>query len=201
MMGSTSWNGQDPGLHHAADDDFQQFLDMNGMGNLGEGLQFDFTDFQTTGAGHLLSQPPREQLDTPMSGTEAPSILSSQDAALRGQMAVSTAVSHPAVTTALVPPPTASDAINEIDAQIQYLQQQRMQQQRRHMEEQQAAYFARQSRVVPPTPQSLEIQAGSQFFPLADQQSQQQAIFERFQRLKEQQDVRRLCTWSMLGSA
>jgi len=194
MMGSTGWNGQDAGLHHAPEDDFQQFLDMNGMGNLSEGLQFDFGDFPHAGAGHLIAQPPpREQLDTPMSGTEAPSILSGQDAAMRGPMhPVSAAGSNAALPAALVPPPpTATDTIHEIDAQIQYLQQQRMQQQRRQMEEQQAAYFARQSRIVPPTPQSLEIQAGSQFYPTVEQQSKQQVIFDRFQRYSEQQDVRK----------
>ena len=191
MMGSTSWSGQDPGISHAADDDFQQFLDMNGMGNLAEGLQFDFADFQNAGAGHIIPQQPREQLDTPMSGTETPGISSTQDGSLHGPMnAVSTAVSHPTIPAAMIPPATPSEAINEIDAQIQYLQQQRMQQQRRQLEEQQAAYFVRQSRMVPPTPQSLEIQAGSQFYSTAEQQSQQQVIFERFQRLKEQQDVR-----------
>jgi hypothetical protein len=185
MMGSAGWNGQDPGIHPPPDDEFQQFLDMNGMGNLGEGLQFDF-EFQNAGGVHMAGSQPREPMDTPMSGTDTPGIPSRQDNVMHSRMQpVSTAASQPAIPTTMVPP--TNEAMAEIDAQIHFLQQQKLQHQQRQMEEQQIAFFARQNRMVPPTPQSLELQAGTQFYPAPDQQ--QQALYERYQRLKEQQDV------------
>lgn len=227
MMGSSAWNGQDQAMHPAADEEFQQFLDMNGMGNLADNIQFDFTDFQNASpdASHLIHTtmaPTSESLDTPMTGAHhTPGLLAQSttrqlsDAGLTGTAGIHSGShahamhpvvttgggSHASIATTLMPPVTPTDAISEIDAQIQYLQQQRMQQQQRQVEEQNIAFFTRQSHIVPPTPQSLELQAGNQFFHSPDprnqhqhqhpsQQTQQQAMYERYQQYKEQQDVR-----------
>lgn len=196
MMDSNGWNGQDHGLHGGPDDDFHQFLDMNGMANLGDGLQFDFQDFQTQNGGHMMQVAHRETMDTPMSGTDGPMLLSN---AMHNQMPPMTTApphshSHSTIPSTMIqPPPTPGEAISELDAQIQYLQQQKFQQQQRQLDEQQIAFFTRQNHMVPPTPQSLELQAGNNRF-YAHQQDQtpqqHQDMYERFQRMKEQQDVR-----------
>lgn len=176
-------------MHHGAEDDFQQFLDMNSMGSLGDGLQFDF-DFQGQNGGHMMQVPHREALDTPMTGTDASVLMSTT---MHNQMpTMSSAPAHPPISSAMMPSHHRGDAISDIDAQIQFLQQRKLQQQQRQMEEQQAAFFTQQqSRMVPPTPQSLEIQAGNhQFYTQPEQTPQQhQEMFDRFQRMKEQQDV------------
>lgn len=185
-------------MAHGADDDFQ-FLDIGGIAGLGDGLRFDFPELQNATGGSSLGfhhqHPQDSSLDTPMAGTDAGS-----------------ATSHASIPTHMVagPPPTAADAIVEIDAQIQYLQQQRLQQQQRQLEEQ---YYVRQARMVPPTPQSLELQPGNaQFYGQSDpsgsqshthqqQQQHQQAVFERFPRLKDQQDVSNVGLQDVQGRA
>lgn len=190
-------------MHHGADDDFQQFLDMNNMnsmGNLGDGLQFDF-DFQNPNGGHLMQVQHRDALDTPMGGTEGSVLMST---AMRQMPTMTTAPTNPSIPSAMMPAnphPHAhthahGDAMSDIDAQIQFLQQQKIQQQQRQMEQQQVAFFAQQqSRMVPPTPQSLELQAGNHRFYAQPEQhtpQQQQELFDNFHRMKEQQDVRTL---------
>lgn len=202
-MDATAWNEQDHGLHHSADDDIQQFLDMNSMSAFPDGLHFDFGfQPQNNGASHLLQ---RETLDTPMSGTEAGVIMATS---IHDQLpALTSAPLHTAIASSLLPSqPTPGDAISEIDAQIQFLQAQKIQeqqrqleqqqqqheQQRRQLEQQQAAFFAQQqSRIVPATPQSLEMRAGDGPYTFApDHTPQHQVdIYEHFH-MKEQIDVR-----------
>jgi hypothetical protein len=192
MMDSATWNGQDQAMHNGGEDEFQQFLDMNNMAQLGEGLQFDFHDFPNGEGAPVLNQPPRDTMDTAMSGTEQPVIISRPDPVPHNQMPPgSSAPSHPLLPTTMMPPPTPTDAISEIDAQIQFLQQQRLQQQQRQLEEHQAAFFAQQNRMVPPTPQSLEMSAANgQFYgPHSESGHTQQAIYDQYQRIKEQQEV------------
>lgn len=179
------------------DDDFQQFLDMNGMDNMGDGMHFDFQDFHDgNGANnHLLSSQHRQTLDTAMSGTDTPDMLARSDPAGLHQMpAMTSAVAYQSIPATMIPPPTPTEAIvNTIDAQIQFLQQQKLQHQ---LHEQQAAMFAQQQhqRIVPPTPQSLELQAGTHHYYSSHTQSdhtpQQQPLDYRYQRVKEQQEVR-----------
>ncbi|KAK1757508.1 hypothetical protein QBC47DRAFT_411625 [Echria macrotheca] len=192
MMDSSAWNVSDHPMHPAGDDDFQQFLDMNGMGNLPDSLNYDFSDFQAAGGSHLL-QASREQLDTPMSGTDTAMVLSRTDPALHQMPAITTAAAFQTIPTTMMPPPTPSEAIvNSIDAQIQFLQQQKMQHQQRQLEEQQVVFFARQRNpMVPPTPQSLEMAPGSnQFYPAPNSADrQQQPIDYRYQQSKDQQDM------------
>ncbi|KAJ0345770.1 hypothetical protein COL154_005631 [Colletotrichum chrysophilum] len=139
-MDAASWN-QDPALAPSHDEEFQQFLNMGGMGNLGDSMTFDFNDFQSGSGSGMMHQSGREQLDTQMGGTDANMVMSNANAAMQTQLInMTTAAAHPAIPTQLIPPPTPTDAITEIDAQIQYLQQQRVQQQHRQIHEQHVYY-------------------------------------------------------------
>lgn len=196
MMEPTGWNPQDhPALQQAHEDEFQQFLNMGSIGNLGDGLQFEFPDFQNAGGAGLLGQGARDQMDTPMGGTEPTTIMARTNPSMSGQMPpMTTTISHGTIPTQMVPSSLQGkndSDIDQIDAQIQYLQQQKLQHQQRQLQEQ-TAFFASQNHTIPPTPQSLEMQPTSTFFS-PDMSHHQPAVFDnRFQRLKEQQDVCRV---------
>jgi hypothetical protein len=211
-MDSVAWgDAMQPG----PEDDFQQFLDMCGMANMTDNLQFEFQEFHNPnggggggggGGGHMMQQqaPHRQPADAPMSGTDTPDVLSRADpgAALHHQMSpMTSAPSYQTVPTSMMPPPTPNEAIvDNIDAQIQFLQQQKLQHQQRQLAEQQAAFMAQQqSRMVPPTPQSLELQAGTGHFysqPRPDHTPQQHPIDYRYQRVKDHQEVSATKPWS-----
>jgi hypothetical protein len=160
MDSSAMWNSQDPTLSVPSQDDFQ-FLDM-GINNLNDPLQFEYQDF-----------------------TE----LQGQDTTMQEHMpSMTTASSQPSISGApLNGHPSHNDSLVELDAQIQYLQHQRHQQQQRQIQEQQRNYYA-QNRMIPPTPNSVEMQGTtSQFYPQSD--SQQQAVFERFRMQVKEQEV------------
>lgn len=199
-MDSSSWAVAGHSVHPAPEDDFQQYLDMNGMGNLSDGINYNFQDFQSSAGSELLQPHSREQMDIPMSGTDAPILLSPAVSAMQRQMPpITSAAPYQTVPTTMMPPPTPNEAIvDSIDAQIQFLQQQKMRHQQRQMEDQQVAFFtSQQSRMVPPTPQSLELQPRANHYystqpNAAEQQQQQQqqhAVEYRYQRLKDQADV------------
>jgi hypothetical protein len=203
-MMNTTWNGQDHSMQSSQDDDFQQFLDMNGMANMGDGMQFDFQDFHNVGGANsnmLPNQHRPSSLDTAMSGVDIPDMLArSEPGGLHQMPAMTSAVSYQSIPATMIPPPTPSEAlVNTIDAQIQFLQQQKLQHQQQQLHQQQAALYAQQQqqqRIVPPTPQSLEIQAGANPFysnhasqSHSDHTPQQQPLDYRYQRLKDQQDV------------
>ncbi|KAI0842975.1 helix-loop-helix DNA-binding domain-containing protein [Hypoxylon sp. FL0890] len=196
MMDSGAWNGQDQTLSSTGEDDFQQFLEMGGMSNLEDGLHFDFQDFNSTNGASMMHQTHSDNIDTPMTNSNVPTIITRNDMGQQSQISqITSAPSHTGISTQMMPPHhTSSDAISEIDAQIQFLQQQRLQQQRRQLaeqqrqfHEQQAAFYAQQRNMVPPTPQSLEIQAANQFFAQQDQ-AHSSGMFDGYQHLKEQQD-------------
>ncbi|KAK4143264.1 helix-loop-helix DNA-binding domain-containing protein [Dichotomopilus funicola] len=193
-MDSSNWAVAEHPVHPAPEDDFQQFLDMNGMGNLADGMNYGFQDFQSSPAPQLLQ--PREQMDIPMSGTEAPILLSPAVPAMqqRHMPSITSSAPYQTTPTTMMPPPSPNEAIvDTIDAQIQFLQQQKMRHQQRHIEEQQVAFFTRQqNRMVPPTPQSLELQAGTNhYYPQssAPEQQPQQPMEYRYQKLKDQADM------------
>lgn len=166
-MGSSGWNHQDQNLQPGPEDDFHRFFEMQGMSNMGDGLNFDFQSFQDSPASGLVPQSQREPMDTSMGGTE-PSLAVPTTAGLgRDQMAaMTTGASHPPLQAQMGRmPPTPTDSISDIDAQIQYLQQQRLQQQHRQMRDQSTYYGGNPNRIIPPTPRSLELQPGNgQFF-------------------------------------
>ncbi len=173
MDSSVVWNGQDPTLSVSSQDDFQQFLDM-GMNGLNDSLQFDFQDFsnQQGQSSQLMQQ---EDAD------------SGHDTAMQDQMAaMTTASSHPTILGGtLGHDPSPSESLSDIDAQIQYLQHQRHQQQQRQIQEQQRNFYT-QNRLIPPTPNSIEmLPNAAQYYSQSD--SQQQAMFEGYRQAKEQE--------------
>jgi hypothetical protein len=185
MESSTGWDGQDPTLSVASQDDFQQFLDM-GMNNLSDSLQFDFPDFnhQQT-QGQLMHQNGAEAMDTGIENSGA----AGQDTTMQEHMpSMTTATSHPAIQGgAISHAHSSNESLVELDAQIQYLQHQRNQQQQRHLQEQQRNYYA-QNRMIPPTPNSIELHGGNpQFYPHSD--PQQQALYDRFRLQVKEQEV------------
>lgn len=191
-MGSSGWNHQDQNLQATSDDDFHQFFEMQGMPNMDGGLNFDFQSFQDSSASGLISQSQREQMDTSMGGTEPSLAVPTTAGISREQMAaMTTGASHPSIQAQMNRmPPTPTDTISDIDAQIQYLQQQRLQQQHRQMREQQNPYYGGgPNRIIPPTPRSLELQASNgQFFSPTDT-----PMFDNRVHMKDtQQDVSRV---------
>ncbi len=187
MDSSAVWNSHDPTLSVSSQDDFQQFLDM-GINSLGDGLQFDFQDFsQQQGQNtQLMPQDEGEAMDTGMHNGHRQL---QQDTTMQEQMPAMTTASHPAIHgTAFHHGRSSNDTLSDLDAQIQFLQQQRHQQQQRQIQEQQRNYYV-QSRMIPPTPNSIEMHGNNaQFYPQSD--PQQQAIYERFRlQVKEQQEV------------
>ncbi|KAG0650992.1 Phosphorus acquisition-controlling [Hyphodiscus hymeniophilus] len=162
MDSSGGWNGHDAS-------DFGGFLDLE-INNLG----FDFQDFnsQQNQAGQMMHQSEGDSMDTTMQ-EHMPSMTSS--------------TSHPTIAAApIAHTHHSSDSLVELDAQIQALQYQRQQQHARQMQELQRSFYA-QSRMIPPTPNSVEMHGGSaQFYPQSD--PQQQAMYERFRmQVKEQE--------------
>lgn len=180
-MDSSVWNGQDPTLSGPAQDDFQQFLNMN----LGDSLQFDFQDFNTQqGQGsQLMDQNEGDAMDT---GMDNGCGIAGQDTTMHEHIPMTTAGGHPAIHGAPISQgPSSSESLSELDAQIQYLQHQRHQQQQRALQEQQQNFYASQNRMIPPTPNSIEMH-GNNYYQQTDPQ-QQQAIFERYRMTKEQE--------------
>lgn len=188
MDASGVWDNQDPTLSGPSQEDFNQFIDM-GMNNLSEALQYDFHDFggpQPVQPAHLLHQ------QGPMEHSGLGNGVG-QDTTMQEHMpSMTTAASHPVIIgTPISHGHNSGESLVELDAQIQYLQHQRQQrqQQQQHMQEQQRNYYV-QSRMIPPTPNSMELHANTtQFYPQSD--PQHQAIYDRYQMQMKDQEVSR----------
>ncbi|ETS87607.1 hypothetical protein PFICI_01435 [Pestalotiopsis fici W106-1] len=198
-MDPNNWNTQEHALQQANQDDFQQYLDMGEMSNLGDGMQFDFPGFSAaTGAAMIHSHSAHDGLDTQMGGTETPHATGTNIGLPHQMPPLTSSTNMPTIPSHMMPPQhtSARDTISDLDAQIHFLQRQKLEQQQRQLEEQQqrfaeqqAAFFAQQQGIVPPTPQSLEMQAATQFYTQGDQTPHHsQGMFDRY-RLKEQQDM------------
>ncbi|KAI1332511.1 hypothetical protein F5Y16DRAFT_357962 [Xylariaceae sp. FL0255] len=195
MINPGPWNDQDQNMAPNGEDDFQQFFNI-GLSSMDDGMQFDFHNFTSQNPTSLL-QHHRDTPDTPMSDANTSSMVAHSNIGVQSHMnPMTSAPSLPTIPSQILPSQhTTNDAISEIDAQIQFLQHQRLQQQQRQLEEQQrqlhqqqAAFYAHRRNMVPPTPQSLELHAGGQFFPSQDQ-AQSSGMFETYQPMKEQQDM------------
>ncbi|KAL6832836.1 hypothetical protein V8C40DRAFT_236126 [Trichoderma camerunense] len=182
MMSSATWNTQDQAMAAASEDDFQQFLDISGMANMGDGMQFDFQGFQDDGSHSIMAQP-RQTADAIMSDSDPSNMIPRSDGLLQNHTpAMAPMPSHMMAQSA------SREAINNIDAQIQYLQQQKFQQQQRQLQEQQATFFHGHS--VPPTPQSLEMTPGSaQFYSQAEQMPSRGAYDRSYHQRMAEQDM------------
>lgn len=166
----------------ASEDDFQQFLDISGMANMGDGMQFDFQGFQDDGSHSIMAQT-RQTADAIMSDSDPSNMIPRSDGLLQNHTpAMAPMPSHMMAQSA------SREAISNIDAQIQYLQQQKFQQQQRQLQEQQATFFHGHS--VPPTPQSLEMTPGSaQFYSQAEQMPSRGAYDRNYHQRMAEQDV------------
>lgn len=189
----------------ATDDDFNQFLDMSSIGNLGDGMQFDFHGFQDGSSQQMMNQHPsqhqhqhqhqqhqsRQQVDAIMGDAVTPAshMIPRSDGLLQNHTPSMT--TSAGMASQLLATSAPSDTISNIDAQIQYLQQQKFHQQQRQLQEQRSTFFGTQTHSVPPTPQSLEMTPGSgQFYSQAEQMPQRSAFDRGYhQRMAEQQDV------------
>ncbi|EFZ00395.2 helix-loop-helix DNA-binding domain protein [Metarhizium robertsii] len=194
-MASAAWDGQDQHMASTTEDEFNQFLDMSGMGNMGDGMQFDFHGFQDGPSQAIMAQHQhpqhqhRQQADAIMGDADPSHIIPRSDGLLQNHTpAMATTAGMQAQLLATSAP---SDTISSIDAQIQYLQQQKFHQQQRQLQEQRATFFANQSHSVPPTPQSMEMPPGSGQFYSQPEQMPQRAAYDRgyHQRMSEQQDM------------
>ncbi|KAK8140263.1 helix-loop-helix DNA-binding domain-containing protein [Apiospora sp. TS-2023a] len=179
------------------EDDFQQFLELGGMSNIGDGLQFDFQDFNPatnpSSMMHSSHQGHHDHMDTAMSGTETAGIIASSSMSMPTQMIPTTSESMvPTVPSQMMGSqhPSPGDALSDLDAQIQFLQHQRMQEHHRQIqeqnmqfEEQQINFFAQQQRTVATTTAAAAAPPGR-----ADPQHSH-GMFDRYPRLKDQTDM------------
>ncbi|THV44278.1 hypothetical protein BGAL_0683g00020 [Botrytis galanthina] len=161
MDTSGVWDSQDPTLSVPSQDDFQQFLDLN-MHNMADTLQFDFNfNQQQSQSQQMLHQDGMNSMNTGMSGNHQ----MGHDGTMQEHMpSMTTASTHPAILgTPIVQPHTSTESLTDLDAQIQYLQQQKREHQLRQSQEQQRNFYA-QSRIIPPTPNSIEMHGVNQHF-------------------------------------
>ncbi|TWU74512.1 hypothetical protein ED733_005677 [Metarhizium rileyi] len=197
MMASATWDGQDQHMVSTTEDEFSQFLDMSGMGNIGDGMQFDFHGFQDAPSQAMMAQHQqqhprqlRQPADAIMGDAGSSHIISRSDELSQNHTpAMGTTGGIQAQLLATSAP---SDSISSIDAQIQYLQQQKFHQQQRQLQEQRATFFASQNHhSVPPTPQSMELPPGSGHFYSQTEQLHQRTTYDRgyHQQISEQQDI------------
>lgn len=146
------------------------------------GLQFDF-DFnqQQSQDQQMMHQDGMDSMNTGMAGNHQVGL----DGSMHDHMSsMTTASSHSAILgTPVVHPHTSTESLTHLDAQIQYLQQQKHEQQLRQSQEQQRNFYV-QNRIIPPTPNSMEIHGANQHF--YSQAEQPPSVFEPY-RLREQE--------------
>lgn len=181
MDTSGVWNPQDPTLSVSSQDDFQQFLDLN-MHNMADTLQYDF-DFnqQQSQNQQMIHQDGMGSMNAGMAGNHQ----MGHNGTMHEHMPpMTTTSSHPALLgTQIVHPHISTESLTDLDAQIQYLQQQKREQQIRQLQDQQRNFYA-QNRIIPPTPNSMEIHGANQHF--YTQAEQPPSVYEPF-RLTEQE--------------
>lgn len=165
MDAGASWNGQggntngSPGAQVHVD--FQQYLDL-GMPGLGD-ESFGFEDFNAQ--NHQQNEQMGRQDGMDMGGGNHMAHLGQKQGMMQGhQMAPQGLQQHQSSPNGGQHMESQghnrSNSINEIDAQIQYLQVQRQQQQQRLVLEQQQNYYVHQNtRIIPPTPNSMEMRS------------------------------------------
>jgi len=189
MMASSGWDGQDHHMAQPPDDEFQQFLDISGMG---DEMQFDFNGFHDSAAQSMMDRQ-REEAQVLMNSQASNNMMNQQQGMIQNQPSHMN-TSGPGPQQQMMPTSApGSETISNIDAQIQYLQQQKFHQQQRQLQEQRNAFYQthHHTRSIPPTPQSLELASGTgQFYGQSDQMPRD--VYDRsynHQRIKEQQDM------------
>ncbi|CAG8974165.1 hypothetical protein HYALB_00002804 [Hymenoscyphus albidus] len=191
MDTSGVWDNQDPTLSIPSQDDFNQFLDI-GMNGLGDALHYDFQDFGGQPPAHLLHQHGQGQMGHSGLGN---SVGQGHDTTMQEHMPpMTTATSHSVIIgTPMSHTHHSTESLSDLDAQIQYLQHQKLQRQRQqqqqhqHIQEQQRNFYVH-NRMIPPTPNSMELHANtSQFYPQSDPQPR--AVYERYQMQMKDQEM------------
>lgn len=167
MDSNTAWNGHNQDLSAGGHDEFQQFMDM-GMNGLDGNASFDFQDFaapQQNGHGHPVRQSPMQAMDATM-------VANNHNDHMMGVQKGNMMVSHmpmngqnnfmgsgnERMNMAAQGSGSMGNSLSDLDAQIQQLQMQRQLQQQRNLLEQQQNYYVHH-RVIPPTPNSMEMQS------------------------------------------
>jgi hypothetical protein len=187
MMSSAAWDGHEQPMAPAPDDEFNQFLDMSGITNIGDGMQFDFHGFQDGSAQSLIPQQRDPTADSIMTNSDNSNMIPRTDAMMQSHPAP---ISQPPIQSHMMAQaPQQADAISNIDAQIQYLQQQKIHQQQRQLHEQRMTFFANHGQSVPPTPQSLEMNPGSNQFYSQAEQVHQQGVYDPGYHRRQEQEV------------
>ncbi|TVY21337.1 Phosphorus acquisition-controlling protein [Lachnellula arida] len=186
MESSNAWERQDPTLSVPSQDDFQQFLDI-GMNDLSDSLQFDFPDYnhQHATQSQLMHQNGDEAMATGMENR----VSTRHDTTMQEHMpSMTAATSYATIQGGAISHTHSSDeSLVELDAQIQYLQHQRLQQQQRQLHEQQRNFYS-QNRMIPPTPNSMDLHgANARFYPQSD--PQHQAMYDRYEMQAKQQEM------------
>ncbi|OAF58688.1 hypothetical protein VC83_05162 [Pseudogymnoascus destructans] len=202
MDTTTPWESSDPTLSAPSQDDFQ-FLDL-GINGMGDEVGFNFQDYASQQQQNQQQQQQQQQhaqimrqrgVDAMGStmGNEAAMMDLQKHGMMQNHMPITTSATMSAMTQ---PSPVITqnaaapdNSLVEIDAQIQYLQLQRQQQQQRIVQEQHQNYYVpHNNRVVPPTPNSIEMHSGERQLYHQQHDSQQQAMFDSYQmRLREQE--------------
>lgn len=195
-MMDSPWNGNGQQGHpiQSGNDDVFQFLDMNGMDGLGDGLPFNFSDFNGNGgSNHMTPDLSRDMMDTPMTGTDSNMVLSRTDGLHHDISSIGSGVSFPSLpgSTLMSSPASTGAIVNSIEAQIQFLQQQKLEHQQRELQARQAAFLAQH---IPPTPTSLELVPGAQHYyasphSQSEHTPQHQSLDYRFHQSREQQEM------------
>jgi hypothetical protein len=171
------WNPQDPTLPVSSQDDFQQFFDMT-MPNLGDALHFDFDFNQQQSQGAQIMH--AENAEAMMARMANAGGIGHTGSIQEHIPSLTTTSSQPAILgTTMAHAQGPAESLTEIDEQIRYLQHQRLREQQRQLQEQQRNYYA-QNRIVPPTPNSMEMHGANQnqFYSQADSQ-QPSSVFEQ----------------------
>lgn len=214
-MSSAAWEGQDQHMSSGPDDEFNQFLDMTGIGTIPDAtaMQFDFHTFNDAASAsgpqpmmpgaahqqHAQQQHHQQQqqqqsrqnpsADALMADSDPSAMIPRSDGLLQNHTPAMSAVSHPSITAHILAT-SAPDSISNIDAQIHYLQQQKFHQQQRQLHEQHATFYGPHGHSVPPTPQSLEMPPGSgQFYSQAEQMPQRTAYDRSYHQRVAEQDM------------
>ena len=193
MMDPNGWDERDQQMSTVVAEDFQRFLDMSAMGNMEDGMDFDFGSLDNPSTQNMMS------LESNCADASLPRQARQMDliqhhAGHGGRQAFPQPlpVSHPLVTTPLMNGSPNGNAIDNIDAQIQYLQQQKFQQQQRQLMEQQRTLFYMNSHnhSIPPTPHSLEMPPGSgHVYPQPQPMSGHGQYDSNYQQQNRDQDV------------
>ncbi|KAI1813380.1 hypothetical protein GGS20DRAFT_553640 [Poronia punctata] len=206
-MNTGSWTRRDPDMPSSDENGFQQFFDI-GMSHTGDGMPFDFSSFHDMDPASMMQHSHHNEIDTSMSGTNMVSIAAHSSMGVQTQVSAMASASAHAVISSQVQSQqhNASNAILDIDAQIRFLQHQKLEQQqrqieeeRRRLQEEEAAFYAQRRlqqqqqqqqkhNIVPPTPQSLEMQAAGHFYTSHDQ-VHSTGMFDGYQQMKDSQDM------------